>query len=154
MTCWPSPSQATWRQIWSDDPQERLKEIRRRTDVVGILPDRSSSIRPVGAVLAEQRDEWTEGRRHLGSDALARCRVRAVPETTTEEVPATAQAVPHGPSGLADEDPAGSGGVGVLLTALFVAEGTSGQPLAGPVVDVFFDVGVSGQRCASPPHGT
>jgi putative transposase len=79
-----------WRQIWSNNPSERLnREIRRRTDVVGIFPDRDALIRLVGAVLAEQHDEWTEGRRYLGLDVLARCRLRPVPDTAsaTEEVP-------------------------------------------------------------------
>jgi putative transposase len=78
-----------WRQIWSNNPNERLnKEIRRRTDVVGIFPNRDAVTRLVGAVLAEQHDEWIEGRRYLGIDVLARAQAITNTEPTTlDELP-------------------------------------------------------------------
>ena len=74
-----------WTQIWSNNPAERLnREIRRRTDAVGIFPNRAAIVRLVGAVLAEQTDEWAEGRRYLGLEVLARCRINIVPTTDPE----------------------------------------------------------------------
>lgn len=77
-----------WRQVWSTNPMERVnKEIKRRTDVVGVFPNPAALLRLAGAVLMEQHDEWEAGdRRYLSEASMAALQtIEAVPAAEVEE---------------------------------------------------------------------
>jgi len=76
----------TWMAQDNAGTPQQGKELRRRTDVVGIFPDRAAIIRLVGAVLMEQNDEWAEARRYMGPDILAKVSGAANDDTSTKEV--------------------------------------------------------------------
>ena len=74
-----------WKKIWSTNPLERLnKEIKRRTDVVGVFPNPEALLRLAGSVLVEAHDEWQAGeRRYLSEGSMA---LLAIPPVHAKEV--------------------------------------------------------------------
>ena len=76
-----------WRQIWSTNPLERVnKEIKRRTDVVGVFPNAAALLRLAGSVLIEQHDEWEAGERRYFSEAsMLELRTMNDPMVLTDE---------------------------------------------------------------------
>ena len=62
-----------WAQIASTNPLERVnREVKRRSDVIGIFPNDSAIVRLVGALMLETNDEWAVARRYMSLETLAR----------------------------------------------------------------------------------
>ena len=78
-----------WRQTWSTNPLERVnKEIKRRTDVVGVFPNPAALLRLAGAVLVEQHDEWEAGdRRYFSAASMAELETMSNPTKEVEPMP-------------------------------------------------------------------
>jgi putative transposase len=80
--------QSHWRKVWSTNPLERLnKEVKRRTDVVGIFPNDAAVVRLATAVIAEQHDEWAvTDRRYLSEGSMNKLYEPAGDEPLPKEV--------------------------------------------------------------------
>ena len=78
---------AHWKKIWSTNPLERVnKEIKRRTDVVGVFPNPEALLRLAGCVLIEVHDEWQVAERRYLSEGSMALIDTATPEQTTPEL--------------------------------------------------------------------
>ena len=91
-----------WHKIWSNNPIERVnREIKRRTDVVQIFPDRDSVTRLVGAILHEQHEEWQYGeRRYLSETSMRRLIDTLNNDPPDTHRPSASPAKPHHHAGL------------------------------------------------------
>jgi Transposase, Mutator family len=78
LTCATFPAEH-WQKVWSNNPLERLnKEVKSRTNVVGIFPNEAAVVRLVGAVLREHYDEWQVAKRYFSAGSLGEAVAKGV----------------------------------------------------------------------------
>jgi putative transposase len=149
--------QGHWARIYSTNPLERLnREVKRRTDIVGVFPDQESVLRLVGSVLLEIDDEWHIERRYFSQDSMRKLREPSA-ETLASAGPLRLgpmrQGESHPSSGIQQRPRAKFPDTNMFHRLIFFNARPSGVPLFSCLLPRLLDKGnYLASSVKSPPH--